>query len=71
LSAACIWNAGHPYLAISPGADPRSAALFVALQSVQAEVPDWGLHAFDVNLALGDLVDLVGTESKAWLAASY
>ena len=29
--------------------------------------PAWGLHSADVNLALGDLVDLVAAESAAWL----
>ncbi len=28
----------------------------------------WGLHLVDVNLAMGNLVDIVGTEAKAWLA---
>ena len=30
--------------------------------------PAWGLHRGDVSLALGDLVDLVGAQSDAWLA---
>jgi hypothetical protein len=29
---------------------------------------DWGLHLIDVNLAMGDLVDLVGSQSQAYLA---
>jgi hypothetical protein len=28
---------------------------------------DWGLHLIDANLAMGNLVDLVRTESKAYL----
>jgi hypothetical protein len=31
--------------------------------------PDWGLHLVDVNLAIGNLVDIVREQSKAWLAA--
>jgi hypothetical protein len=31
--------------------------------------PDAGLHAADVNIALGDLLELVESESKAWAAA--
>ncbi len=27
-----------------------------------------GLHPVDVNLAMGDLLDIVGTQSQAWLA---
>lgn len=69
LSAACTTTAGRSYLAISPGTDPSSAVLAVALQGVQAKLPRWGLHVLDVNLTMGNLLDLVGTESKAWLAA--
>jgi hypothetical protein len=32
--------------------------------------PQWGLHVLDVNLALGNLVELVGSQSAAHLAAS-
>ena len=31
--------------------------------------PQWGMHLVDVNVALGNLVDLVGQQAKAWLAA--
>jgi hypothetical protein len=70
LGAECTSDAGHSYLAISPGTDPSSAVLTIALQGVQTKLPGWGLHVLDVNLSLGNLIDLVGTESKAWLAAS-
>jgi hypothetical protein len=29
---------------------------------------DWGLHLIDANLEMGNLVDVVGAESKAYLA---
>jgi hypothetical protein len=29
---------------------------------------DWGLHLIDVNLAMGNLIDIVGQQSKAYLA---
>jgi hypothetical protein len=33
-------------------------------------VPDatWGLHLLDANIALGDLVDVVGAQAKRWVA---
>ena len=31
---------------------------------------DWGLHLIDVNLAIGNLVDIVGQQSKVYLAAN-
>ncbi|MEO8114974.1 MAG: DUF3089 domain-containing protein, partial [Phenylobacterium sp.] len=29
---------------------------------------DWGLHLIDANIAMGNLVDIVGAESKAYRA---
>jgi hypothetical protein len=31
---------------------------------------DWGLHLIDVNLAMGNLVDIVAQQSKAYLSAA-
>jgi len=31
---------------------------------------DWGLHLIDMNLAMGNLVDIVGQQSKAYLATN-
>jgi hypothetical protein len=32
-------------------------------------VASWGLHLVDVNLAVGNLVDIVGQQADAWVAA--
>jgi hypothetical protein len=29
---------------------------------------DWGLHLIDVNLSIGNLVDIVGEQEKTWVA---
>jgi hypothetical protein len=29
--------------------------------------PRWGLHALDINLALGNLVEIVGRQGRAWM----
>jgi hypothetical protein len=29
---------------------------------------DWGLHLIDVHLAMGDLLELVSNQARAWLA---
>lgn len=71
LGAACASNAGHTYLAISPGTDPSSAVLTIPFQAIQTRQPGWGLHVLDINLPLGNLIDLVGIESKAWLSAHH
>ena len=31
---------------------------------------DWGLHLIDVNLTMGNLLDIVGRQSKAYLATA-
>jgi len=69
LTASCTTTADRTYLGISPG--PKSEVLANTLHDVQNVVPGWGLHLLDINLTLGNLVDLVGTESKAWLAAPH
>ena len=33
-----------------------------------AVTPDWGLHLVDVNIAMGNLVELVESQGKAYLA---
>ena len=48
--------------------DPRTDDItgdVVVNGQVQA---NWGLHLIDVNLAMGNLVDIVGQQSKAYLA---
>ncbi len=71
LSAECASANGVNYLAVHINADPKDprtddiAGDVVARGQVQK---DWGLHLIDVNLAMGNLVDLVGTQSKAYLA---
>jgi len=67
LTAACETNGGRAYLAVR--VDPSAPLLAAALEALAARHPAFGLHAFDVNIALGNLVDLVGTESASWLAA--
>ncbi|MDO9430443.1 MAG: DUF3089 domain-containing protein [Phenylobacterium sp.] len=66
LSATCVNENGFNYLAVhvnADQADPRIDAI-----KPGAVTPDWGLHLIDVNLAMGDLVDLAGSQGKAYLA---
>ncbi len=57
--AQCETANGATWLQITPV--PGDARPTVA----QTLGPTWGLHLYDVNLALGDLVDLVRTEAAA------
>jgi hypothetical protein len=63
--SACQYQDGASWLQItdvrSPG-DNRP-------QLVDQLGPTWGLHLLDVNLALGNLVSLVGSQSASWEAS--
>lgn len=72
LSATCVNQGGFSYLAVTIAADPadnRTDAIVgdvVTNGEVQA---GWGLHLIDMNLALGNLVDIVKRQGEAWTAA--
>ena len=72
LTAECVSNDKGSYLAITVHgnpSDPRADDIVgdvVVNGQVQA---DWGLHLIDVNLAMGNLIDIVAEQSKAYLAA--
>lgn len=69
ISAECVNKDGFSYLAITvhgDPADPRTDTIagdVVAMGEVQK---DWGLHLIDINLAMGDLVDIARQQAKTW-----
>jgi Protein of unknown function (DUF3089) len=71
LTAECVSNEKGSYLEVTVHgnpADPRTdeiAGDVVVGGQVQA---DWGLHLIDVNLAMGNLIDVVHGQSRAYLA---
>jgi hypothetical protein len=72
LTAECVSNEKGTYLAITVHSDPAGARTqdIVGDVVVNGQVfADWGLHLIDVNLAMGNLIDIVGRQSKAYLAA--
>ena len=71
LTAQCVAKNGFSYLEIHVNADPADPRLDDIKGDVrigQTLAADWGLHLIDMNLTMGNLVDIVGQESKAWLA---
>jgi hypothetical protein len=69
LSAKCASNEHATYLEItvnSDPADPRIDNIGGDLQVGNQVLTDWGLHLIDVNLGMGDLLDIVKQQSKAW-----
>ena len=71
LTGACVSNEKGTYLAVTVNAnpaDPRTDKIggdVVTNGEVQA---GWGLHLIDAHVAMGNLVDIVGQQAKAWLA---
>jgi hypothetical protein len=61
-SAHCVNSSGASWLQI----DHVSGATDVRAAVSAAEGPAWGLHVLDVNIALGNLVDLVRSEAAAY-----
>jgi hypothetical protein len=75
LSAECVSNeAGYSYLAVRVNAnpnDPRTDDIVGDVVVNGQVLKDWGLHLIDANLAMGNLVDIVHAQAKAYKAAQH
>jgi hypothetical protein len=73
LTGECVSNEHGSYLAVTVNADPKDPRTddiigdVVVGGNVQA---NWGLHLIDMNLTMGNLVDIVDAQSRAWRAAN-
>ena len=71
LTAACVEQGGFNYLAVTVHADPadkRTDGINGDVVAADGKVqPQWGLHLMDMNLAMGNLVSLVGQQGEEWL----
>jgi hypothetical protein len=72
VSGTCVHQNGFSYLAISVNADPADPRT----DTINGDVvingslrPLWGLHLVDIHLALGNLVNIVSTQSVEWRGA--
>jgi len=73
VTAQCTSNDNATYLEVTVHADPsghRTDDITGDLVVNGQMLPEWGLHLVDVNLAMGNLVDLVGQQAKAFLAGA-
>jgi pimeloyl-ACP methyl ester carboxylesterase len=69
LTASCASNEHATYLEVTVHgnpSDPRSDDITGDLGAGSQILADWGLHLIDVNLAMGNLVDIVSQQSRAW-----
>lgn len=70
LTAQCATNEHGHFLEVTVKgnpADPRADDIPGDLGTTGKVLANWGLHLIDVNLAMGNLVDIVGKQSKAYL----
>jgi hypothetical protein len=73
LTAQCVSNDKGSYLEVTVHgnpADPRADDIVGDVMANGEVNASWGLHLIDVNLAMGNLVDIVREQGKAFLAAS-
>ncbi|ASN81885.1 DUF3089 domain-containing protein [Deinococcus ficus] len=72
LRAECVQDrAGAGYLSVTvraDPADPRTDTLGGEVNIAGVDLPGWGLHLIDVDLALGDLIRVVQTQTRAYFA---
>ncbi len=65
VQAECIDRDGFSYLEVTVTGDPTDPRT----DDIGGDfLPGWGLHIIDANIAMGDIVTLVGDQADAWLA---
>jgi hypothetical protein len=64
LTGECKSNENATYLEVTVHPDPSGRRTGDIVGDL---TPDWGLHLVDFNIAIGDLVEVVGQQAKAWL----
>jgi hypothetical protein len=74
LTSECATSNGLNYLAVTVNksdADARTGDVHgeVAVNGIVRR--EWGLHVVDMNLAQGNLIEIFGQQSKAWLAKQH
>jgi hypothetical protein len=73
LTGECVSNESGSYLAVTVHGDPAGPRTSEITGDVVAGGQvrhEWGLHLIDVNVAMGNLLEIVGAQGKAFLAAA-
>ena len=70
LTARCATNENATYLEVTVRGNPADPRIDDITGDVGGATPlaSWGLHLIDVNLAMSNLVDIVGQQAKAYAA---
>ena len=72
LTAECVSNDKGSYLAVAVKgnpADPRTDEITGDVVRDGKVLPEWGLHLIDVNLSIGNLIDVVRDATKTYRAS--
>ena len=65
VDAKCVERGEFSYLEIHVDGDPTDPRI----DDIGGDLtPEWGMHLVDVSVAMGDLVDLVGSQARAYVA---
>jgi hypothetical protein len=70
LSAACVSRGRYNYLEVRIAADPSDQRIDAIAGDVIIDgqpQPSWGLHPIDMNLVMGNLVEVVRRQGAAWV----
>lgn len=73
LTAECVSNEKGSYLAVTVHgnpADPRTDDITGDVVREGKVLPEWGLHLIDVNLSIGNLIDIVRDQAKVYRPAN-
>jgi hypothetical protein len=66
LTAECVADAQGAVLRLHIEPGPAAGLLGVVLQKFSPS-PVWGEHPLDISLVQGNMIDLIGSQTKAWL----
>jgi len=73
ITTECVRKNNHHYLEVHINANPDDPRTDDPLTDVMAQGkpdPGWGLHLNDANVAMGNLVDIVGRQAAVWEMAN-
>jgi len=73
LTAECVSNEKGSYLAVTVHgnpADPRTDEITGDVVREGKVLPEWGLHLIDVNLSIGNLIEVVRDQAKVYRSAN-
>ena len=69
LTARCTTNQYATFLEVTVNGnpnDPRIDDIVGDIGLPGKPIPNWGLHLVDVNISMGDLLDIVGQQARAF-----